>query len=453
MLRKSLRVWLSLAFIAGGLAPWFALPDKASADSSVVGRKTVEVVDVDDVIDVGMAHRVQRAISDAKANGASAIVFRINTDGGAIDDAVDISDAISGAGIPTIAYVTSRAWSAGAFIALSCDKIYMQEGSSMGAALPISIGPNGETPVDEKFIAAFRSKVEGVAIAHHRDKVIAGAFVDPSIVVPGINHKGQVVSLNPSEAKQHGMADGIVGSMDEALASAGFAGSHIVVFAPNWGEGIAQFVTDPRVSGLLLTIGFLGILIELQTQHLIAGVVGFAALALFFGAHIVAGTSNFVILALFALGIVGLLFELHVLPGHGISGIVGSLLILGSIVLAFGSGVWILGAETTAISLILAIVIFVFVLRWLPESAFGRRLAFAGTQSPSAGYVAAHELTELVGREGVAESMLRPAGVASVGGVRYQVQTEGDFIPPQTKVVVQRVQGATIVVKRAQNAR
>ncbi len=453
MLSGRFRVWLCLAFMLGGIAPWFGLSSRASADATVVGQKTVEVVDIDDVIDVGMAHRVERAISDAKANGASAIVFRINTDGGAIDDAVDISDAISGAGMPTIAYVTSRAWSAGSVIALSCDKIYMQEGSSMGAALPITIGPSGESPVDEKFIAAFRSKVEGLALAHHRDKTIAGAFVDPSIVVSGINHKGQVVSLNPTQAKQHGMADAIVDSLDAALGDAGYSGAHLVVFAPTWGEGIAQFVTNPSVSGLLLTIGFLGILIELQTQHLIAGVVGFAALALFFGAHIVAGTSNYVILALFALGLLGLLFELHVLPGHGISGIVGSLLILGSIVLAFGSGVWILGIETTAISLIVSIAIFIYLLRWLPESAFGRRLAFAGAQLPSQGYVAAHELTELVGREGIAESMLRPAGVASVGGIRYQVQTEGDFIPPQTKIIVHRVQGSTIVVKRAQDAR
>jgi membrane-bound serine protease (ClpP class) len=87
-------------------------------------------------------------------------------------------------------------------------------------------------------------------------------------------------------------------------------------------------------------------------------------------------------------------------------------------------------------------------LRWLPESAFGKKLAFAGTQLPSEGYVAATALTQLVGKEGVAESMLRPAGVVAVDGTRYQVQTEGEFVPAQTKVVVLRVEGATIVVKR-----
>ena len=154
------------------------------------------------------------------------------------------------------------------------------------------------------------------------------------------------------------------------------------------------------------------------------------------------------ITALFGLGVIGLLFEFHVLPGHGISGLTGSALILASIVLAFGSGVWILGVETTSISLILSILIFVYLLKWLPDSAFGRKLAFAGSQEVAEGYVTARALTHLVGKEGVAESMLRPAGVAVVDGKRYQVQTEGDFVPPQTKVVVQRVEGATIVVRR-----
>jgi membrane-bound serine protease (ClpP class) len=215
------------------------------------------------------------------------------------------------------------------------------------------------------------------------------------------------------------------------------------------GEQIAHFFANPIVSGMLLTIGFLGILIEMQTLHLIAGIIGVLAFGLFFGAHAVAGTSNWVISALFGLGVLAVLFEFHVLPGHGISGLVGSALILASIVFAFGSGVWILGLWTTAISLIISIAIFMFLLRWLPESALGRKFAFATTQAPSEGYVAAHALTHLVGKEGVAESMLRPAGVVAIEGRRYQVQTEGDFVPPQTKVVVHRVEGSTIVVKRA----
>ncbi|HEY5094562.1 MAG TPA: NfeD family protein [Candidatus Eremiobacteraceae bacterium] len=443
---RPLRMAACAAFIAVGLVPWFAIA--GSAGASAPSARLVQVVDIDDEINAGMSHRVASAVDEARANGASALLVRINTDGGSVDDALDISQALTDVGIPTIAFVTGRAWSAGALIALSCDKIIMEPGSSLGAALPITIGVGGESPVDEKMIAAFRSKMEGLAQAHHRDTQIAAGFVDPEVVIPGLKKKGQILSLNPQQARTHGYADAIESTQDGALAFAGFSGSRIAISEPTWGERIAEFVAQPAVSGLLLTIGFLGILVEMQTMHLIAGIIGVAALGLFFGAHVVAGTSNWVITALFGLGVIGLLFEFHVLPGHGISGLTGSALILASIVLAFGSGVWILGLTTTAISLIVSIAIFIFLLRWLPESALGRKFAFAGTQLPSEGYVAATAPTYLVGKEGVAESMLRPAGVVVVDGKRYQVQTEGDFVPPQTKVIVHRVEGATIVVKR-----
>jgi membrane-bound serine protease (ClpP class) len=218
---------------------------------------------------------------------------------------------------------------------------------------------------------------------------------------------------------------------------------------PSLGERIAQFVTDPIVSGILLTIGFLGLFVEMQTLHLVAGVIGITALALFFGGHIIAGASTWVILALFGLGVVAILFELHVLPGHGISGMVGALLILASVVMAFGAAFWLVGLVYTSVSLALAVILFFLILRWLPDSAFLRRIAFAGAQSVQAGYVTSRPLDHLVGKQGIAETYLRPAGVASIDGARYQVQSIGDFIPGQTRVVVTRVEGATIFVTRA----
>jgi len=154
------------------------------------------------------------------------------------------------------------------------------------------------------------------------------------------------------------------------------------------------------------------------------------------------------VLALFALGVFAVLFELHVLPGHGVSGILGTVLILASIVLAFGLTLFI-GLLTTALSLIAAVAIFFLALRWLPESAFMRRLAFAGAQSAVEGYTAAPILTGLESALGTAESFLRPAGVATINGSRYQVQTDGDFIPAQTRIRVKRVEGSKIFVTRA----
>jgi membrane-bound serine protease (ClpP class) len=399
----------------------------------------VQVIDIDNTIDAGMAHRVQRLVEEAQTNGATAILVVLKTNGGVVDDANDIRDALQSSGIPTIAYVKERAWSAGALIALACDKIYMAPGSSIGAAEPI--------PTTPKTISAIHAEFVSLAEAHHRNPTIAAAMTDPDVVVPGLKKKGQILSLSPTVAKKYHFIDGIAETELGALALAGIHQPRLRVATTTMGERIAQFVADPLVSGLLLTIGFLGLLIEMQTLHLVAGIIGVAALALFFGAHIVAGFSNWVVLVIFALGVLALLFELHVLPGHGISGLVGALLILTSIVLAFGA--FILGLIATSLALIISISLFFLALRWLPESAFLRRLAFAGAQTTAGGYVAATPIVGLDGAEGVAQTYLRPAGVAIINGTRYQVQTDGDYIPSQTRIRVKRVEGAHIFVTRA----
>lgn len=409
------------------------------ARAAVVSNPLVQVIDIDDTIDAGMAHRVESAVAEAQANGASAILIVLATNGGVVDDANDIRDALASTGIPTVAFVKERAWSAGALIALSCDKIYMAPGSSIGAAEPI--------PSTPKIISALRAEFVSLAEAHHRNSNIAAGMTDPDVVIPGLKAKGQILSLSPAQAQKYRFIDGITQNEIGALALAGYHQPRLRVAQQTMGERIAQFAADPIVSGLLLTIGFLGLLIEMQTLHLVAGIIGVAALALFFGAHIVAGFSNWTVLAIFALGVLALLFELHVLPGHGISGLVGALLIMTSIVLAFGA--WYVGVVAMAISLVVAVGIFFLALRWLPESAFLRRLAFAGAQSVGEGYIAAKPLVGLEGAEGVAQTYLRPAGVAVINGNRYQVQTDGDFIPAQTRLRVKRVEGVKVIVTRA----
>jgi membrane-bound serine protease (ClpP class) len=411
--------------------------------------QTVQVVEVDGVINAGMAHRIQRAIADAHANGAGVLLLDIKTNGGLVDDANDIKDALRTSGLKTIAYV-ERAWSAGALIALAADKIYMAPGSSMGAAEPVLLGTGGTSqPAGEKAISALSAEFESLAEEHHRDPAIAKAMVDPALEVPGIKSKGHLLTLSALQAEKLKFVDGIADTQIAALAQAGVASPSIQTTEPSLGERIAEFVTDPIVSGILLTIGFLGLFVEMQTMHLVAGVIGVLALALFFGGHIIAGASNWVILALFALGVVALLFELHVLPGHGISGLIGALLILTSIVLAFGAAFWLVGIVYTALSLVAAILAFFLILRWLPDSVFLRRIAFAGAQSVETGYVTARSLDHLVGKEGIAETYLRPAGVATIDGARYQVQSAGDFIPAQTRIHVSKVEGATVFVTRA----
>lgn len=444
-----LRAAFFAACIVFGSAGLFVSAIHGQRASAADSQAAVISVDVDGTIDAGMAHRIEGAIDQAKSSGAQAVLLRIATNGGSVDDANAIKDALEGAGIKTIAFVPDRAWSAGALIALVCDKIVMAPGSSMGATLPIELGPSGETPVDAKMIAAIRSEMESLAEQHHRDPQIAAGMVDPNVVIPGLKKKGDILSLTPAEAMAHHFIDGVSSTDEGALAVAGIKDAPVVAYAPTLGEQIAQWASDPLISGLLLSIGFLGLWIELQTRYFIAGLIAVLAFGLFFGAHIIAGASTIVIVGLFVLGVIGVLFELHVLPGHGVGGIVGSLLIMASIVLAFGAAYWLLGVGVMAAALVVSIVIFVILLRWLPESELFKRLAFASAQSTTEGYVAAPTLSHLLGREGVSISQLRPAGFATIDGQRYEVQTEGDFIPAQTTIRVDRVAGSKIFVKRA----
>jgi membrane-bound serine protease (ClpP class) len=210
----------------------------------------------------------------------------------------------------------------------------------------------------------------------------------------------------------------------------------------------AHLVTTPLVSGLLLTIGLLGLLLEMQTLHGIAGFIALAALALFFAAHIAAGAGIFaVVLAVVGLGLI--LYELHIVPGHGVPGVLGGIALLASMLLAFGpwvgSATFFVAMQTVATAIVLTVLLFWIATRFIPQNAWIAKLTFAGAQGPE--YVTSSDYSTLAGKSGVADSFLRPAGVALIDGRRVDVLTRGDFIPQGTPVRVTRVEGARIFVE------
>lgn len=213
---------------------------------------------------------------------------------------------------------------------------------------------------------------------------------------------------------------------------------------------LLHLLVTPLVSGLLLTIALLGILLEMQTLHGIAGALAVAALILFFGSHIAAGLTGPFVILLAALGVIGILWELHVVPGHGIPGLVGALLLLLSMVLAFGplgAAAFFVALQTVASAIVVTVVLFALAVRALPQNAWIAKLTFAGVQG--ADYVTSTDRTALRGRTGVAYSLLRPAGVALIDGEHVDVLTGGPFLPAGTPIRVTRVEGARIFVERA----
>ncbi|MDQ2871988.1 MAG: ATP-dependent Clp protease proteolytic subunit [Candidatus Eremiobacteraeota bacterium] len=414
---------------AGGFGAFSAFG--AASDRPVV------LIPVQGTVDDGMAHLIERSTAQAATDGARAIVLEVNSTGGVLSAAFDSRDAILNAPVPTIAYVTERAYSSAALITLSAKKIYMAPGASIGEAEP--------SPKTSKLVSAVKAEFESTALTNHRDPHIVAAMVDSSVALPQYKSPGQNLTLDTQDALTTKIADGQANSLDAVLSSAGLSGARIQTAQYTFGEQLARFATNPAITGLLLTLGLLGLLIEMQTLHGIAGVIGVAALALFFGSHVYAGFSNGFVIALAVIGVCGILFELHVVPGHGAPGILGGIALLLAVLLAFGTPSFFVALQTVSTAILLTIGFFYLATRVWPENAFMHRITLLAAQGPD--YVTSADFSALRGEIGSAASFLRPAGVATIGDRRVDVLTEGDFIAAGTPVRVTRVEGARIFVE------
>lgn len=208
---------------------------------------------------------------------------------------------------------------------------------------------------------------------------------------------------------------------------------------------LVHALNTPVISAVLLTVGLLGLLLEMQTLHGIAGLLGLGALGLFFGTHIAAGDSGPIVVVLALLGLAGILWELHVVPGHGAPGVLGGGVLLLSILLAFGTPSIFIALQSLASAIVVTILLFYLATRIFPENAWIAKLTFAGAQG--ADYVTSSDYSQFAGRSGVAACYLRPAGVALIDGHRVDVLTQGEFIPEGTPIRVTRVEGARIFVE------
>jgi len=422
------RLLAAALFVAAGLA---GLARAAPASAPVI------VVPIHGTVDDGMAHLVQRAVAEARDDGAAAIVLDIDSPGGVVAPALEIRDAVLSAHVPTIAYVSERAYSAAALIALSAQHLVMAPGASIGAAEPI--------PPTGKNISALSAEFQSTALRNKRNARIAAAMVDKTVDLPDYKKPGAVLSLNTNDALRSHISDSTVATLDEALSKEGLENAPQRTASYTFAESLARFATNPEVSGILLTLGVLGLLIEMQTLHGIAGLIGIGALGLFFGSHIYAGFSNGFVVVLAIFGLLGILYELHVVPGHGVPGILGAIALFAAILLAFGIPFFFIALQAISTSIVLTIVLFYAATKIWPENAWMNRLAFVSAQGPE--YVTSRDHTPLMGRIGTASSYLRPAGVALVNGQRVDVLTEGEFIPAGTPVRVTRVEGARVFVE------
>jgi membrane-bound serine protease (ClpP class) len=410
----------------------------------------VIVVPIEGIVDLGMAPFVERSVAEAGETGASALLLDINTLGGRVDAAILIRDALVESTVPTVAFIHPRAISAGAFISLACKTIAMAPGGSIGAATPVIGAGEGEMEAaDEKMVSYWRTEMRTTAERNGRRGDIAEAMVDRDVDIEGVSEKGKLLTLTTSDALRLGVADFQAESLTDVLEQLDLPGAVISSRRLNWAERFARIISNPLISSLLMSIGVLGILIELyQPGWGIPGTVGAACLLLFFVGHYVVRLAGWEELILFAVGLGLLALEIFVIPGFGVAGIAGIVAILVSLFLAMvGRDLtisWRFGYMTDALTVMAGAVLGIvaggaLAIRFLPRSRAGGFFILSRKLDTREGFTThARSPAEKhpPGTRGLAIGDLRPSGAIRIAGDRIDAVSEGDFIDRGTHVEI-----------------
>jgi len=404
--------------------------------------KTVTFIPVEHEVERGLEAFLERNIEKAEEDGTDHVVLEIYTPGGRVDAALHIAKIMRETEIPITAYVVKNAFSAGAYIALNADQIVMKPSTTIGSAAVID--SQGNT-AGQKAESAWKAEMLAAAELNERDPLYAEAMVDPDVEIPELGlEKGELLTLTASEAIKVGYAEKIAEDRQELLAHLNLDDAKIVESEPTLADKIARFVTNPVVVPILLSLGSLGLVLELYTPGFgIAGSIGALSLLLFFYGHMIAGLAGWEAILLFGTGLVLIILELF-LPG-GIIGILGVVAMLTGLILAGGSLSGILIA--IAIAIVVTVIGSYFFIRSFGYNGPLKRLVLFDSTSSEKGYLSHQERTDLTGRVGIAATPLRPSGSVKLDDEYLDVVTEGSYIEKGKTVKIIKVSGGRVVVR------
>jgi membrane-bound serine protease (ClpP class) len=441
------RAVTALIVLAGILMLPVALGATEVADGDVGDR--VYVISVEDAIEEGLSAYMERAFGAiAEDPGVRLVIIEIDTPGGLVTAAQSIRKTIEGCPLETVALVKGGAISAGTYIAMSCDKIAMQPGTTIGDVEPRL----GDEVADEKFLSYWRAEMSSLAEAHGRDKNIAIAMVDRSIEIEGVKEAGKLLTLTALEAVDVGYCDHLVSGRAELKAVYGLQGAEDVGVEASTAEKIARFVTNPSVAPFILMIGIAGVIIEILTAGFgIAGIVGGGCIILYFAGHMIAGFTGWEVVILFVMGLLFMIVE-GFIPGFGIPGIIGILCFSASLILIAPS--FQAGLQSFAIALVGSIVLISLAVKFLSRSTYWDKFTLSHRQSKEGGYISQKEDYSIyIGRRGRTSTPLRPAGIMVLeDGTRLDVVSEGGFIEKDQPVIIRATDGPRIVAVREEPA-
>lgn len=456
---------LVLLLLAGAHTP-------TQAQDSLQAGKLIYKINIKENIMPAAWRSVKVGFEEAQKHNADIILIHMNTYGGMVDVADSIRTKILNSQIPVWVFIDNQAASAGALISIACDSIYMRKGGSIGAATVVDQSGN---VVPDKFQSFMRSTMRATAEAKGYDTLISGndtilkwrrdpriaeAMVDPSIYIEGIIDSGKVLTFTAEEAIRYGYCEGKAENVNEVMEQAGIKLYTIAEFRPSFLDRFIGFLTNPFVSGILIMIIIGGIYFELQTPG-----VGFplaaAAIAaiLYFAPLYLEGLVEHWEIIIFVVGIILLMVEIFAIPGFGVTGFSGIVLMVAGLTLAMIDNEIFRDPVNFNLMTILKpfgiVVLAVFVgliggialSRKLLTSPLFPNLALQSNLNKEEGFVGIDtKIKNMVGSEGIAITTLRPSGKIQIGNCWFDAIAELGYIEKGCKVKVSKDESGQLYV-------
>lgn len=400
---------------------------------------------------------IKKSYEIAQHKQVDYFLIEMNTFGGAVNFADSIRTLLLNAPMKTIVYINNNAASAGTLIALASDYIFMQTGSSLGAASVVN--PQGEL-LPEKYQSYMRGLMRATAEAKGRDPHMAEAFVDPHISLPAYKQDGQILTFTAAEAAKAKLAVAEVKGIHEVYNALLISSPQEESYVWTWIDHILAFLVHPMVSSLLIMGIIAGIYFELQLPGIgFPSVLALVCASLFFAPLYLQGLADNWEIALFLIGLALIVLEVFVIPGFGVAGILGILCVTGGLVFSmlanefFDFKISQPGLLMNAILIVLGSIVFTIILMVIfgnniLKSPTFKRLVLEDEQRAEAGYVSAGPRENLLHKAGFARTVLRPSGKIEIDGVWYDAVALDGFIEQGAEVKVEKHENYNLFVRK-----
>jgi len=443
-----------LALLAA-LLPQVVAEEPDPSDHSAPPAKVV-VIPVRAQIAKPELYILRRGLKQAIENKVDTIILDMKTPGGSAAVTLEMMEMLDRYEGRKLTYVNDEAGSAGAIIASVTDEIYFAPNGVMGAAeLIFGTGQDVGDGLKRKMNSFLSAKIRAYSNDQPMRADVIKAMMDPEfefkIGDEVIKAKGELLSVTAKEAvKTYGdppqplLAAGIAGSIEELLDQHyGKGGYSVERLEVTWSEKLAQYITT--FTPLLLAAGLLLLFIEFKTPGFgVFGVGGGLLMGVVFFGHHAAGLSGHEPALFFVLGLTLVVIELFFLPGTFVLAVSGGMLMLGSLVWAmadfwpdepldFSGGVLVGPLASVMIGVILAAVIFLAILRYLPKGGLWGHMVLEGAVGGEPDGI--HALNDsavtdghaLIGKLGTAVTSLFPSGQVEIDGKRYEAKLDTGF--------------------------